>query len=746
LSDIVRPNRRTVIALTGGLLARCALTTKLFSEDDGSSSPDTAIASARGVLGRLLGSRSDEIALAWAPPQQRNEGYVISASRGRVHIKGSSGVALCRGAYAYLREACNAMVTWSGQHLALPAVFPDYRERRVVCPYEFVQYYNPVSFGYSTPFWNWTRWERELDWMALHGITMALAMEGQEAIWQRIWLKIGITHEELGRYFTGPGYLPWHRLGNLDNFDGPLPQGWIEQKRVLQKRILGRMRELGISPIVPGFSGFVPTEGFKRVAPQAKTHRELWGPGAPEAKTSILDPSELDLYKRIGGNFIREYKREFGPTHYYLVDTFNEIDVPVRTGSRYANLAQFAQTAYSGITAGDPTGVWVMQGWLFGYKPKFWDNLSIKAFLESVPNDRMMIIDYSSDSHAENRHAADDPTAHNIWKEHNAFFGKPWINGMAHTFGGNNNVKGNLALIAAQPAAVSASPAKGNLVGWSINPEGIETNEVVYELMTDIGWSETRIHPEVWIAGYCRARYGDYPAAMEKAWSLLMQSAYSWHSWHSRHGWQSRPTLEPVAINVDCSPIFAQAVEHFFSCADKLGTSDLYRNDLIELVAQVAGGSVDKHLLEACDAHRSGRPEVRDQKAKESLAMLLRIDSLMNVRTDRRLGTWIGAARSWGTTPNEKAYYDADSRRLITFWGWADLNDYASRLWSGLIRDYYVGRWRSFFTSLQENRAPAIDVWETNWLATLYVPSAPERIEDVVTEAGLMLVKCKDWL
>ena len=77
---------------------------------------------------------------------------------------------------------------------------------------------------------------------------------------------------------------------------------------------------------------------------------------------------------------------------------------------------------------------------------------------------------------------------------------------MAHTFGGNNQIKGNLALMASEPAAVLASPDHGNLFGWGMCPEGIETNEVVYELMTDAGWQSGAIDLAVWIPAYCRAR------------------------------------------------------------------------------------------------------------------------------------------------------------------------------------------------------------------------------------------------
>jgi alpha-N-acetylglucosaminidase len=70
-----------------------------------------------------------------------------------------------------------------------------------------------VTFGYTTPYWNWKRWEKELDWMALHGINMPLATVASEAIAARVWKKLGLSDGEISSFFTGPAHFPWHRMG-----------------------------------------------------------------------------------------------------------------------------------------------------------------------------------------------------------------------------------------------------------------------------------------------------------------------------------------------------------------------------------------------------------------------------------------------------------------------------------------------------------------------------------------------------
>jgi alpha-N-acetylglucosaminidase len=706
-------------------------------------SGQSAVSSARDVLARQLGERAAEFDLAWIVPEDGREVYEIEVTDGRIKAAGSSGVAICRAVYSYLRDFCKGMITWSGRHLDLPSRWPAVAHRRVVCPYKFVQYLNPCTYGYTMAFWNWARWERELDWMALHGINMPLAMEGQEAIWQRVWLSLGLTQAEVDQFSTGPAHLPWHRMGNVNNFDGPLPQHWIDEKRILQGKILDRMRDLGMKPVAPAFAGFVP-QGFKRLNPAAETFTLLWLPQEfktipRSTRTFILHPGERALYRQIGKRFIEEYKAEYGEVEYYLADTFNELAVPVSKEHRYEDLERFGRTVFEGILAGDPNGTWVMQGWLFVYDSRFWDNRSVEALLGGVPDNRMLIIDYANDLAPDVR----GKYAAGQWKLQKAFFGKQWINGMAHTFGGNNNIKGNLALIASEPADVLHSEERGKLVGWGICPEGIENNEVVYELMTDAGWHGGRIDLVTWIPDYCTSRYGSCPAAMRQAWTLLLESAYSSHIWMTKQAWQGEPSDHPVAVSVNSNSTFERAVDLFLSCAPDLSSSELYRNDLIELVAQAAGGHVDKALVEATQAADTEQHDAAAEHSGRALAWLEGIDALMNLRQDRRLESWTQAARSWACCDDEAAYYDENARRLITTWGWPELSDYASRVWSGLIRDYYAARWSAYFEARRAGAHFSLDLWQQTWLSSPYRPSKPVPVSDLVAASRQLLEECR---
>ena len=141
--------------------------------------------------------------------------------------------------------------------------------------------------------WSWERWEREIDWMALHGINLPLAFTGQEAVWYQLYKGLGMTDSELQDFFTGPAFLAWQRMGNLRRWGGPLDADWRSDQADLQKKILARMREFGMTPVLPGFAGHVPG-AISRIFPHANlTHTSNWsGFNSTYSSVSLLEPSD----------------------------------------------------------------------------------------------------------------------------------------------------------------------------------------------------------------------------------------------------------------------------------------------------------------------------------------------------------------------------------------------------------------------------------------------------------------------
>lgn len=200
------------------------------------------------------------------------------------------------------------------------------------------------------PWWKWSEWEWFIDWMALNGINMPLAITGQEAIWYRAWRKFGLSDHEIRSYFTGPAYLPWHRMSNIDHWDGPLPHSWLNNQFDLQKKIVQRERELGMKPVLPAFSGHVP-KILTTKYPHAKiTSLGDWSGFTQPYDSYFLDPFD-SLFKPIQKAFLEEQTKNFGTDHVYGADPFNEV-TPPSWNPDY--LASVSKAIFSSMTAVDP--------------------------------------------------------------------------------------------------------------------------------------------------------------------------------------------------------------------------------------------------------------------------------------------------------------------------------------------------------------------------------------------------------
>ena len=257
------------------------------------------------------------------------ECFELESRGSKIIVRGNSSASIAVGLNHYLKNYCLTTVSWHACNpVEMPAVLPRIDEKvRVESRARERFFLNYCTFGYTMPWWGWTEWERFIDWMALQGVTMPLAITGQEAVWQRVWTRLGLSDEEVRAYFTGPAHLPWHRMSNIDRWQGPLPEEWIDGQLALQQRILARERELGMKPVLPAFAGHVPQE-LKRLHPDARITRvSYWGGFDDRYRCSFLDPMD-PLFAVIQREFLTEQTRLFGTGHIYGADPFNEIDAP----------------------------------------------------------------------------------------------------------------------------------------------------------------------------------------------------------------------------------------------------------------------------------------------------------------------------------------------------------------------------------------------------------------------------------
>jgi len=154
---------------------------------------------------RLLGERASDFSFEKKSTTNGQDVFSITAKGGNVKISANSELTLASGLHWYLKHVAHCQVSWNGDQLNLPATLPDAKITRT-SPYKHGFYFNYCTFSYSMVWWDWARWEREIDYMALCGIDMPLAITGSEALWLNFLKRFGYSDTQAKAFICGPAY------------------------------------------------------------------------------------------------------------------------------------------------------------------------------------------------------------------------------------------------------------------------------------------------------------------------------------------------------------------------------------------------------------------------------------------------------------------------------------------------------------------------------------------------------------
>ncbi|WP_299553803.1 alpha-N-acetylglucosaminidase [Seonamhaeicola sp.] len=615
--------------------------------------------------------------------------FEIESKGKKVYIRGNNYNSMAVGLNCYLKDYCNTYVSWyANDTIHLPKVLPVVPQKVTKSARVKNRFFlNYCTFGYTMPWWQWKDWERFIDWMALNGVTMPLAITGQEAIWYEVWKEYGLSDEQIRLYFTGPAHLPWHRMSNLDKWGGPLPQSWLTHQKELQRSIVKRERELGMTPVLPAFAGHVP-EALKTVYPEAKINQlSSWGGFKDAYRTFFLDPLD-PVFKEVQHKFLTKQAELYGTDHIYGADPFNEVHPP---SWEPEYLATVSNTIYSSITDIDPEATWLQMSWIFYFERDHWTNERIEAMVKAVPQDKMMLLDY----YCENKE---------VWKMTDSFFDQPFIWCYLGNFGGNTMLAGNIDTV--EERIENALKNNTNMWGIGSTLEALDVNPVMYEYVFEKVWADGVTNTDVWIQNWADLRYGSKDESNQKAWELLHHKIYKDPA---RLGQatltNARPTLtgsgnwttDPT-INYNNTDLF----KAWQLLLENPSDTPSYQYDVANVGRQVLGNHFTKLRDEFTNSYEAKDLKLLKANGQKMLELFDDLDKLLATQSSFLVGKWLEDAKAFGLNEEEKKYYEHNARNIITTWGTAaqSLNDYANRSWAGLTKGFYKERWKMFINDV----------------------------------------------
>lgn len=696
--------------------------------------------SAYALVERLLPAVSDCFIFQEIDDDAGKDVFEIESIDGKICIRGNSANSMAVGLNYYLKYYCHTTVSWyADDPVELPAELPSVNQKvRVKARMDKRFFLNYCTFGYTMAWWQWRDWERLIDWMALNGVNMPLAITGQEAIWLRVWKKLGLDEKDIKNYFTGPAHLAWHRMTNFDYFQGPLPDSYLEHQEKLQKRIVTRERELNMKPILPAFAGHVP-EALIKIHPESKINRmSMWGGFQDKYRSFFLDPLD-PLFPVIQKAFLEEQTRLYGTDHIYGADPFNEIQSP-SWDPEY--LATVSRTIYNTITQVDKEASWLQMTWLFYFDSEHWTGPRIDAFVNGVPKNKMILLDY----YAENTE---------IWKLTKSYYGQPYLWCYLGNFGGNTMMTGNLRETGKRIENAFINGGK-NFWGIGSTLESFDVNPFMYEYVFEKAW-ENKLDDDQWMESLADRRFGSKCPEIRKAWSELLNKVYIANA-HLGQGalTNARPTLKGYG-NWTTNPKIAYSNKDLFQIWELMlkGKDSSKRDSYVFDVVNIGRQVISNYFLQLRDeftlAYEQKNKEEVMRKGLEMLELLSDLDMLLSCHSTFSFGRWICAAEVFGKDAAEKEYYKKNARTLLTTWGerGQSLNDYANRSWAGLTKSYYTPRWQAFVydvcKAMEENREFDEKVFrekmldmEADWMEHDFVSSDVPRKDGVMIAFSLM--------
>lgn len=632
------------------------------------------------------------------------EAFVITSQYGKPCIKGSNISAVTTGINWYLNHYAHVNLSWnnlttdlSGKTLPVPTT-DETHESSV----DYRYYLNYCTFSYSMSVWTWDRWQKEIDWMALHGINMPLQIVGLDVVWRNLLVNdLGYTNAEANAFIAGPCFQAWWGMNNLEGWGGPNPDWWYTRQEDLAKKILARERELGMQPVLPGYAGMVPSNIESKKGYKANNQ----GNWCNFVRPYILDPNST-AFTEISALYYKRLEELMGTSEYYSMDPFHEgantdgIDV----ASAYSKIADAMYKANS-------NGKWVIQFWQ-------WSGAQYNV-LDKVEKGKLIVLDLFSDAH----------THFNDYKGHDAVYCA------LPNFGGRTGLFGRLSKIMTD--FFTQKSTYSNIKGIGATPEAIEQVPVLYDALFELPWRSSAPDPKAWLAAYSTSRYGTANANAEEAWEKMRNSALNCQT--ALQGPHeavlcARPNLSVGQVSswggteifYDAQDVLDAAYKMLQAKGELSGEN--YSYDLTDFARQALtdyGYYLLKGINEAATSNNATATAYATRR-DAYLQLILDLDALLNTNSNFMLGRWTNMARNIadeanGTTESDKQWLELDNARtLITTWGensnseGAGLRDYSYREWGGMLKDFYYKRWKAFFDN-KDNGTKQPDWFSNDW-------------------------------
>ena len=604
----------------------------------------------------------DNFILKTIEPDDEFDRYEVYAEDGKIVLAGNSNLSLAMAYYRYLSDFCGVIITNGDYDISTLGTSPLPTEKitytvkqkiRARTSYEF--------FALEGNYWGFDRWEKEIDFMAMHGINTPFQPVGFDGVLFKVLSDFGLDEKLCLEFSSGPAFIMRQLTGNVAGFNAINSVDYLERKIYIGKMITEREKHLGMSPVFPAALPSVPFSLRKRYIKMDIFKAPLWYNLPP---IFYIKP-ENAFFEIFNDRFLKKQREFLGETKTYFFEPL--YDVNQKGYNSY--LSAIGLSISRVLNEFDPDAVCYTHASAIN-----------PDFFKEIEGNKFIFIDDMG--------------------------GTPMLSGKRYVTAVKGNVYGRTALYGDINKLCKCPFAEDkNSLGTALEFDTFRENPLLCAAALKTATANEAFDCDSFAADYAKRRYktDEYTAQIIKLKNLCYQTDEVPGSIIC-----ARPTskishtapYDTLEKKYSFSELFDTAKTMLESPAKK---NDAVRADIQSLLRQALSDLAYPVYLKATEFFYSKNVGNFEQASNLFLEICEDIDRLLKTREDTNFSTKYEEAHSLGENKEEREQIDINYLLLHTIWGPFDhtiLYDTAWAEWGGLVKDYYAQRWFMYFRSL----------------------------------------------
>lgn len=600
---------------------------------------------------------------------------------GKIVIRGNNNVALAHAYGNYIEQYCNTYITHCGSDMIDVSLAPLPREhfKKTILHNKRV-YLDYITSSNSTWMWNWKRWEKEIDFMAMQGINMALNIVGNDAILYNTLVRIGLSERSAAYFVSGPAFYAWQITGKIDMYIPRNDFTSYDEQLTLAKKIFNRMNELDISPILSSFNGQISKKIIKLFGKVKNYKNEQWADFPTTYKTDILD----NCFKKIFSEYMFFQEENIGKADYYMCNYLCNFNAKTgkpkymrSIGSEFDRLMNFC------VDSDHPCVVFPSDGYN-------------RFFLEGISKCDKLVLDLDGSQH--------DVT--------NFFDGNDCVIGNSHNNSSHISLRGDVHKLV-KNEYLKIYKEHDNVKGVGFFPELLEQNPFYHELMFKIMTCSGKQNLSDFIKDYSVGRYGEENENIIEAYNILIRTCYSEKNSETDIG--SAMCARPAPMLRHTAPYdkieVAYDNKELFECIRLLLNSKNKTHNMLYTLVFVVRQALDNYAYEIyktiMDSYLSRDKQTFDENSRKFLDVFYDLDELLRSLEETNSYAIFQKLKSGCKNDQDEISTTLNYLASHTIWGPLTLDcqryDCCWIVLSDFIVEYYASRWEKFFEYLSNN-------------------------------------------